>query len=44
MNVIERIAYSLIRKVVTINWNTFGKIFIQMTLSLLQAPRKSMLT
>ena len=25
MEVIERIAYSLIRQVVTINWSTFGE-------------------
>ena len=35
MNVIERIAYSLVRQVMTIDWGCLGRTFMQMTLSLL---------
>ena len=37
MKVIERIAYSLVRQVITIDWGTF----MQMALSLLHTPWKN---
>ena len=35
MKVIERIAYSLVRQVIAIDWGYLGRTFMQMALSLL---------